>query len=388
MKIVLNSHCDDAGAQVCIWHLHQRLCASGIEATLNDWGNYDRYDVAVFMAYDHEMDRARLQNANIRVILADPKQSSLEALDAARAADGLLVSSVEQRDVFLRHNRNILVYYMFPNIAKRDKKHESKDVVIIGYHGNRVHLECMYHRCQSAINELARKRKVEFWAMYNINHLGKATVGIPDSRLMEVRHIQWSPENYHAELANIDIGIVPNEIPIKKKLNLLKYSAYPSNELMYEPFDHMIRFKASCNPGRLYPYACLGIPVISDFTPSAGQFIHDGESGFIVSSPHGWFEALETLADSPQLRQTMANSLRTKLEREYNNQLEKFMIFCRTPQKGQPIAINGETRIEQELSSYRTCYRPYDNTPLRRFARKVCGSVGIDLEKIKQMLTK
>ena len=116
---------------------------------------------------------------------------------AAREADFLMVSSVEQRDVFYRYNRNILIYYMFPEMDQVEKEHTDHSPIIIGYHGNRVHLECMANGAQLAINELARRREIEFWAMYNIRRLGHAYIGMPDETLMRVCHIQWSEENYY-----------------------------------------------------------------------------------------------------------------------------------------------------------------------------------------------
>ncbi len=114
MRIVLNTRSDTAGAQASIVGLALRLRAAGIDATLNDWDGYAGYDVAIFMGYDHELERARAENPSIRVGLSDPKQSRREWIDAARAADFLLVSSVEQREAFLRLNRSIHVLYMFP----------------------------------------------------------------------------------------------------------------------------------------------------------------------------------------------------------------------------------------------------------------------------------
>jgi len=59
MRFVLNTRSDTAGAQASIFALASRLRAAGVEATLGDWDNYDRYDVAIFMAYDHQMPAAR-----------------------------------------------------------------------------------------------------------------------------------------------------------------------------------------------------------------------------------------------------------------------------------------------------------------------------------------
>lgn len=338
------------GTQVCIYDLHTRLNDAGYQATLNDWSNYDQYDIAVFMGFDHDMVTARKQNPHLRIALADPKLSKPEWIQAAQQADFLMVSSVEQRDVFWRLNRNILVYYMLPaKIKAIPKTHITKEPLIIGYHGNRVHLECMFEGLQLALSKWAEQRKIEFWAMYNLG-LGQASIGIPNTKALKVRHIPWSWENYEQELAHTDIGVVPNLMPVRNRLHMLEQSAFSESEFMYQPFDHLIRFKASCNPGRIYPFAQYGIPVVSDFTPSSSQFISDGESGFLVSSPNGWFEALDLLAESPELRNTMAHNLRATTTKIYETQTEQFLDFCKKPIKSHPIQFAQIPTAQDELA--------------------------------------
>lgn len=342
MRIVLNTRSNTMGARVCIFDLQKRLRHVGIDAQLNDWDHYDRYDVVVFMGYDEDIAGAREQNPGIRIAVADPKQNRAEFRRAAREADFLMVSSVEQRDVFYRYNRSILVYCMFPVMERVEKEHSNHPPLVIGYHGNRTHLECMANGVQLALNELATRREIEFWAMYNIRRLGKAHLGMPDDSLMRVRHIQWSEENYRAELGQVDIGIVPNEIPIRNRSRVLDVSAYPVPEFGYVPYDYLTRYKASSNPGRIYVFGQLGIPVVSDFYPSAAQLIVDGQSGFLASSPQGWYEALNRLAKSVDLRSRSAAHLRRICEEVADpiNQTRRFLRYCQCDTPTQPISFS------------------------------------------------
>jgi len=367
MRIVLNTHRDDPGTRACITGLHQRLCKRGIDAELNDWEHYERYDVAVFMAYDNDMVAARQTNPDIRIGLADPKQATPEHMAAARDADFLIVTGVEQRDVFYRHNRNVLAYCMFPPMPPAERVHVDKAPIVIGYHGNRVHLECMCESVTPALNALAKERPLEFWAIYNIEALGQARIGMPDSLAMKVRHIQWSEkvepgsevsQSMYQELRHIDIGILPNMMPIRDRLDVLELTAYDEPEFMYEPFDYLLRFKASCNAARLYPYAQLGIPVVGDFAPSASQMIRDGESGFVACSPHGWFEALDALAASADLRNKFASGLRRSFGHEEERQLEEFLSFCTRPLKTGGQVFTGTLTAEDELARLQYYVRP------------------------------
>jgi hypothetical protein len=346
---------DDAASRVCIHRLAESLTARGIEARVNDWDDYGAYDVAVFMAYDEELDEARRRNPGIKVVLADPKQGSAVSIDLARRADMLLVSSVEQRDVFLRLNRNVLIHYMFPPVPTVEPRRHTQDgPTVVAYHGNRVHLEAMRESVSPALSLLARQRDVELLAIYNIAALGKARLDVPGVR---VRHVPWS-EAYVEHLAHADIGIAPNELPLRERSAALELTAYDDPELMYEPFDHMVRFKASTNPGRLYPFAAAGLPVVSDFAPSAAQFLLDGETGFLASSPHGWFEALEALAASPALRTSLAVALRARIVAAYDAQVNAFVRACAREPLPPPEPVSAAVSAEEQLARVDRYSRP------------------------------
>lgn len=363
MRVVLNARADDAATRVCIDGLGERLRERGIDAVVGDWDGYARYDVAVFMGYEDDSARARQQNRSLRVILADPKQSRPEWIEAAKRADGLLVSSVEQRDAFLRLNRNVVVFPMFPPMRALERQHVEHEPLVVAYHGNRIHLESMVDSVKPALEALASTRAVELWAIYNVRDLGRAKLGVPDPALVRTRHIQWSDERepgtqvsktLYEELPKADVGIVPNALPVRN----LAATAYDEPELFYEPFDHLLRFKASANAGRIYPFARLGLPVVTDFAPSAAQLVVDGESGLLASSPHGWFDALDRLAASPELRGRLARGLRAAVDREYEAELERFLEMCAGPRLPGPPSIGRVASAESDLAGLAAYARP------------------------------
>ena len=360
MRIVLNTRSESAGAQASIVALAHRLREAGVDATLNDWERYDRYDVAIFLGYDHAIREARAASPGIRVGLSDPKQSRQEWIDAAREADFLLVSSVEQREAFLRLNRNVHVLFMFPLVPARQRVHEQRDPFVVAYHGNRVHLEAMGGTgVRQALEELGRRRDVELRAVYNVEARGRAVLGMPDERFVRVRHVQLTldepagPAVSQAmldELAGADVGIVPNLLPINDPRRALRRTASLEPSLAYEPFDHLLRLKASSNPGRLYPFARLGVPVVADLTPSLAQFVLDGVSGFLAGSAQGWFDALERLAEEPALRTSMAAELRARLDAAYDRQIADLLAFLQRPPLGPPTPFPGQRTAEEDLA--------------------------------------
>jgi glycosyltransferase involved in cell wall biosynthesis len=370
MRYLLNTHSDDTGARVCITDLHAQLRSHGLHVTLNDWSAYKDHDVVVFMGYDHDIERAKQDNPEIKVVLADPKLATAELSSAARKADLLLVSSVEQRDRFLRLSLNVHLHYMFPFLAERPRIHLDDTSFKIAYHGNRVHLDAMRFSVMPALRSLAKNLKVELLCIYNVASLGQADLKDLTAAGIKVMHIQWTEETLVHVLAQADVGIMPNELPIRNRQDALLRTAYSVGEYAYEPFDHLVRYKASANPGRLLPFACAGLPVVADFCPSASQFIRDGESGFIVSSPHGWYFALSKLAKSAELRQTCADYLRELVISTQKKQTQAFINACEDLNTSRPPELDGFEKVEEEQRLFYRYPRPQE-TPLLWLRRQL-----------------
>lgn len=372
MRIVLNTRSDNAGTRVCIYDLAERLAQAGVDVAVNDWSGYAGADAVVFMGYDHELEVARAVNAGIKIVLADPKLSQPEWVAAARAADLLLVSSVEQRDSFLPLNRNILVHHMFPAMEARPREHGESRPLVLGYHGNRTHLESMARGAAAAIEELGRTREVELLAIYDVAGLGRATVGLPDERVVAVTHVQWTPQ-FADSLVRADIGLVPNELPLRDRHDALEATALDLPQLAYESFDHLLRFKSSTNAGRLQPFARLGIPVVADFAPSIAEFVVDRTSGMLGSSAHGWFDALDRLASSPPLRTRLAAALDDRIQAVVAGQVDRLLAALGTPPlPGPPDLGDDDEEARRRLGRYR---RP--GAPVRaRIARRLRRAAG------------
>ncbi len=319
MKILINTNYNAAGTKVCVEDMAPRLIKAGHKLARNDWDNYQNYDVILFMAPDSQVRKARATNKNAVIGIMDPKLSKKWQTQEARAADFLLVSSLEQREAFLKYNPNCFIYYMFPDIKEKKKAHTKKEKIIIGYHGNKLHLHCFYPKITKALEKLSSLYDIELWAIYNIKNLGKWKKGVPKN--LKVRHIQWSEDAYHKYLSQCDIGIVNNEIPIARKRALVfsKQLRYLFGfNFGYDTNDYLVRFKFSSNPGRIYVFSQLYIPVVTDFSPSSGQIVSDCSSGFIVNSEEGWFHALEKLIRSHELRAKFALNLKKFIDNNFS----------------------------------------------------------------------
>jgi len=318
MKVIINTNYDSAGTKVCVEDLGVKFKNAGFEVKRNDWDNYQNYDLILFMSPDSEVTKAKKINPKALVGIMDPK-ITIKRTPEVKSADFLLVTSLEQRDFFLKYNRNIIIYYMFPEMKEFVKEHVGKNKIIIGYHGNKVHLNYI-SELSKTLDSLLDKYNIEFWAMYNIKKSGFWEKNRP--KKCPVKHIQWSEDNYYKEISRADIGVIPAKIPIKfffKGFNIRKR------------YDYVVRFKYSNNPGRIYPFSQLGIPVVADFTPSYCQLIEDGKSGFLVYSEEGWYNALEKLIISPELRNKMSRNLKSFIDNNYSPDLnfQKFLEFIK-----------------------------------------------------------
>lgn len=329
MRIVINTqYGGEAGRDILVGLENQLRAHSGFSVTNNDWLHYDFYDVAVFMAPDSEVQKAKQQNPKLLVGIFDPKATLARQRTEVRAADFLIVSSIEQREFFIKFNRNIFIYYMFPDTREMTKAHGNKDRIVIGYHGNKQHLDAMQD-VTNALDVLSTRHSIAFHAIYNIKKLGRWTYNVPQK--CPVKHIQWDPTTMPNELNVCDIGVQPSLLPLTRLDRLISrplLSWIPYNPWGYNSNDHLLRFKASNNPGRIYVFAQAGIPVVADFTPSSCQFIKDGHSGFVVGGASGWEYAIEKLILDAKLRATCAENLKHTILNEYAPQ-DTFDAFVR-----------------------------------------------------------
>lgn len=316
MKFVFNTFSRDAGVDACIYALSKKIRDMGYRADVNCWNNYKDYDVVVFMAYDHFMEQAKAENPSIRVILADPKLDTEQGIAAIREADGIIVSSVEQRESFLSLNTACFVYHMFPDYKMIERQNSiNQNMIKIVYHGNQKHIEEMFPTIWPALLSLSKFCEVELGLIYNISAFGKIKITLNQNKDIYIKHVQWDPETLVSNLSNYDVGLLPNQIYL---------SDYYQNK---NPQFHTVKFKNSANPGRIYPFACAGLPVIGDFTPSVCQYVEDGVSGYLAASSEGYFNALMKLYQNPDLREKMAHNLRERVEMVSNRQCIDFISF-------------------------------------------------------------
>lgn len=382
MKIVFNTRSPEEAASAFYGHALSKLDF----VVRSDWDNYDKYDVALFMQHPADIsgiDEARKKNPNLKIGLVDPRGKHL--LEYVKKVDFLVVNSLEKKDFFVGAQRNIFLYHEYPEIPKIAKKHVDKKKIIIGYHGNKVHLAGIFPNITLALEALAQKYDIEFWAMYNIRELGQWTAGAPCN--VPIKHIQWSMENYHNELAQVDIGIVPNFMPTSNASKLKSAAVISRKYFLDRPEDYLVRYKVPSNAGRAFIFSRLGIPVVADMFPSAVQFIQDGYDGYLACHSGAWHVALESLVKSASLRQEFADRMDAKLDRliSFDVQNRKFVSFLESivsqgDERPSPSIelMDGDQIPRERMLSYRK--NVFNELYINRYRRKFSTA----LKKLKE----
>ncbi len=327
MKVLFNTRVPNNASAM----FYQEAFSRMESVSFYDYNNYNKYDIALFMTYKPDLEdlkKTKKQYPNIKTAIIDPRYRGVKHY--LKYADFLIVDSIEMKDYWAFADKPILQYAEYPDISNIKKEHKNKNPIIIGYHGNKIHLHSIYNTAISAMDLLSEKYDIEFWAMYNISKLGKWKWGLP--KKIKIRHIQWCKESYIDILGKADIGIVPGLTPVNTFNIIKKFSHFLPNRkrFIYRHDDYLTRYKLASNAGRIILWAKLHIPVIADFYPSALQHIQDGVNGLLAYSRASWYKELERLIVDTNLRQKFADNMKTLVNDKFdytiqNNQFRHFL---------------------------------------------------------------
>lgn len=281
--------------------------------------NYADYDVVLFMGYDPHVAEARAAKPSLKIGVIDLRFMDMSS---ARGADFAIANGVEISDWLSNYFENIFIYPIYPQICLPLKKHIQHKPLIVGYHGNKIHLAATKPHVLAALETLSVDYPVELWAVYDIHSLGLMPENFCDPQKVKVRYFQWKEDVYERVLAQVDIGIVPNLIPLQDEALAKEYARPFSSIIPSHPqADYLLRFKKTTNAGRIYVFSQLGIPVVAGMTPSAAQVIRHEVSGYIALGAAGWYYGLKRLVESAELRTQMGTCLYEDFQRDITPQV-------------------------------------------------------------------
>jgi len=265
----------------------------------------------VIMGYAlRELTALRDQRPDLRIGVIDPRPSFEHQ---PVGCDFILTNGIEMMDWYRQFTPNLFFYPIYPQLCRSKETvspRSSTDTIILGYHGNKIHLMEMFPRITQAIEALADHFSVELWVMYNIDKLGMWRRNLPKG--VRVNHLQWSEEGYDQYMSQVDIGIIPALLPSDNKRRW-KYD----RTLNQHASDYALEFKATSNLGRAFVFFQYGIPVVADMIPSALQLMRHEEEGFVCKSSASWFDALYQLCASSEKRKQVSDRMTARFESEY-----------------------------------------------------------------------
>ena len=280
----------------------------------------ENYDILLLMTYDHKIVKTVKERfPKIKIGIIDPRTSAVT--ESAKLSDFIIIDSTEMEDFWRVVKKPIFRYSEYPDIDYFQKEHEEKDKIVIGYHGNKIHLECMAQNVTQALTNLGKKYDLELLVMHNFSPPSGQEPWYPAN--IKVRHVPWSMKNYHLELSKADIGISPNNIIHDESTKALLQT---HNNFNCHVDDYSLRFKMPSNPGRIIIFGKLGIPVVADFYPSAIELLTRNNNGYIAHSPSAWEHCLEELICSHSLRKKIGNNLQTTIKKEYDYEVQNKKI--------------------------------------------------------------
>lgn len=328
MKIVFNTLRPSSPASI----FYRAGLSLMTEISFDDREHFDLYAVALFMGFPDDFNlikKAKQQNPSIKIGIIDPRSD--EITEISDYIDFFILDSLEMIDFFCKFQKPIFQYFEYPLFEPQKKIHEQKSKIVIGYHGNKVHLMAMWEGLSPALQRLAADMapgvSLVFKPIYNIKQLGLWDVGVPSH--IEIDHTQWDEKTFQIELSSCDVGVVPAFLPLSRGDAELRSTLAYRKVFLHSAEDYLFRIKMPTNLGRIIVFARLGVPVISDMFPSACQYIEHGKDGFLAANSEAWYVYLKKLVSNYSLRQQFSDSLYEKIHNlcDYRIQNEKLKSF-------------------------------------------------------------
>ena len=285
---------------------------------------FDVYILSKYSTLEDVLSIKKLPGKKL-IGLIHPTDLNKKSTTMIQKSDFLIVGSIEEKDYFLNFHKNVFRLPQLEDINTIQKNHQNKESITIGYHGNLEHLEEMHGSCTKAIEKLGIERKIKLLAIYDLS-LGKWKKGRPNN--IEIIDKDWTNlEDLVKNLKQVDIGIVPgtNNFFLDKKNSKKSFFSFLFRLLSggknKRLNDYIIRFKATSNAGRAFVFHQLGIPVVADFWPSHFEILGNSNSGMLAHSENGWYNSLNELINSYELRQEISKNAFNYFKINYSNKI-------------------------------------------------------------------
>lgn len=198
--------------------------------------------------------------------------------------------SFEEKDFLARFRKPVFVLPPIEDLPLSPRVRRSSDeIFLVGYHGNKIHLESMPREVRDALKRLGKEQKVVLRAVYDRESLGPINLRIPS---VEIEELQWNFSSLAETLSSVDVGIAHN--------SSFKARTFRPRRFRHAHSPHLsLDFKYTSNFGRAAVFFQLGVPYVADASPSNVYFQSRVGGGEIAITTDAWFEKLAFLARHP-----------------------------------------------------------------------------------------
>lgn len=322
-------------ARIWIYNLFDNFKKLGVQVYLNDWNNYEKYDLAVFGKDTFYKDLIRAKSKNPKIIcgIINPSDEknfksfflNFQEKKKIKVCDFFIVGSVEEKAYYNKYCKNVFIYPLIEKLYTRIKKHDTKKKIILSYHGNLDHLKQFQYGLKEALENLYKEFDLELRVYYNLK-LGKWRTGRPR---IPVVIKSWDINHIEKDLLESDIGLAPSVNTSNSLKN--KFLIYFTKLIFFSQKnynnDYILRFKNNTNGGRAFVYFQLGIPVVSGFNLQCFNVIGNNEAGFFAHSEESWYLSIKNLIEDVNLRKKMSILAKKKFDEEYDEDKWSKIIY-------------------------------------------------------------
>ncbi len=177
--------------------------------------------------------------------------------------------------------------------------------VVFGYHGNYKHFNESLPYILPALVELSQHFNVTLKVMTNLN----GVKGFTDPRV-NIVYKEYSYPGIYTFLSDIDIGLVPNNIPVRGKIIKKFFESFGCVFWKTDrKHDLILRYKQSANAGRAYVFAQLGKPFISCPVPDVCIDFGNILEQYLPIDTITWHKAIIGMAHDKGERDIISNRL-------------------------------------------------------------------------------
>lgn len=294
--------------RIFAFNLYQDLLSLGLKVDCGTNFDPTKYDCVIYgkgKTKNLKFD----QTSKIKGLI-QPTDFSKKLLEESLCADFWIVRSYDEMDHYLSYKKEIFLFPLIERYKISRKYHEDKDEIIIGYHGNKLHLETLSPNIVSALEKISSNYKIRFKAIYDIKKLGLWHKSRPK---INIQDIQWTFENMNEFLSSVDIGITPflSPMPIFYKAIAHSFTRLFYPNIGFNPQNIFLHYKNTTNAGRIFVFQQAGIPVVAELCPAATSAIPNEQYGFIAYETEGWFRAIELLCKDALLRNKISQNAYT-----------------------------------------------------------------------------